>query len=108
ARTGVKAAILKCATDRPGLEPGVVRVLRAVAQVHRRTGAPISTHTNVTVRGGLGQQKIFAEEGVDLSRVIIGHCGDTDDLEYLHKIMEAGSYMGMDRFGAEKTSPEAS
>src|SRR5215472_17556681 len=36
AGTNVKAGILKCATDEPGLTPGVERTLRAVAQVHRR------------------------------------------------------------------------
>ena len=46
ADTGIKAAILKCATDEPGVTPGVERVLRAVAQAHRRTGVPISTHTH--------------------------------------------------------------
>src|SRR5207248_7830249 len=35
AGTRVKAGILKCATDEPGLTPGVERVLRAVAQAHR-------------------------------------------------------------------------
>jgi len=34
ADTGVRAGILKCASDRPGLTPGVERVLRAVAQAH--------------------------------------------------------------------------
>src|SRR5258708_36834222 len=38
----VKAAMLKCATDEPGITHGVERVLRAVAQAHRRTGVPIS------------------------------------------------------------------
>ena len=38
ADTGVKAAILKCATDEPGLTAGVERVLRAVAQAHRHSG----------------------------------------------------------------------
>lgn len=41
AGTGVKAAILKCATEAAGLTPGVERVVRAVAQAHRRTGVPI-------------------------------------------------------------------
>jgi phosphotriesterase-related protein len=101
ADTGVKAAILKCATDEPGLEPGVVRVLRVVAKVHRQTGVPISTHTHAGLRRGLEQQQIFTEEGVDLGRVVIGHSGDTDDLAYLRQLMEAGSYIGMDRFGLE-------
>ncbi|EUA85161.1 aryldialkylphosphatase [Mycobacterium ulcerans str. Harvey] len=46
ADTGVKAGILKCATDEPGITPGVERVLRAVAQTRKRTGVPISTHTH--------------------------------------------------------------
>ena len=101
AGTGVKAAILKCATDEPGLTPGVVRVLRAVAQAHRATGVPITTHTHAHTRRGLDQQRIFAEEGVDLHRVIIGHSGDTTDLDYLEELVAAGSYLGMDRFGLD-------
>jgi phosphotriesterase-related protein len=47
------------------------------------------------------QQRIFAEEGVDLSRVVIGHSGDTTDLDYLEELVAAGSYLGMDRFGVD-------
>jgi phosphotriesterase-related protein len=101
ADTGVKAAILKCATDRPGVTRGVERVLRAVAQAHLRTGVPISTHTHAPTERGLEQQKIFKEEGVDLSRVIIGHSGDTTDIGYLEKLIASGSYIGMDRFGID-------
>jgi phosphotriesterase-related protein len=101
AGTGVKAAILKCATDAPGMTPGVERVLRAVAQAHRATGVPITTHTHAHTRRGLEQQHVFAEEGVDLTRVIIGHSGDTTDLDYLEELIAAGSYLGMDRFGLD-------
>lgn len=105
ADTGVKAAILKCATDEPGVTPGVERVLRSVAQAHRATGVPISTHTHANTRRGLEQQQIFAAEGVDLSRVVIGHSGDTTDISYLEEIMATGSYIGMDRFGIEVMLP---
>lgn len=101
ADTGVKAAILKCATDDPGVTPGVERVLRAVAQAHRQTGVPISTHTHAASRRGLQQQAIFAEEGVDLTRVVIGHSGDTTDIAYLEELIANGSYIGMDRFGLD-------
>src|SRR5437773_5391757 len=87
ADTGVKAAILKCATDEPGVTPGVERVLRAVAQAHRATGVPISTHTHALTRVGLEQQRIFREEGVDLTRVVIGHSGDTSDVGYLEELI---------------------
>ncbi|MFN0089528.1 MAG: phosphotriesterase [Acidimicrobiales bacterium] len=96
---GLKAGILKCATDEPGVTEGVERVLRAVARAHRQTGAPISTHTHAPARRGLDQQRIFAEEGVDLSRVVIGHSGDTIEFDYLEQLLQAGSYLGMDRFG---------
>ena len=101
ADTGVKAGILKCATDAPGLTPGVERILRATAQAHRRTGVPISTHTHARRRVGLDQQRVFREEGVDLSRVVIGHSGDTTDLNYLGELIANGSYIGMDRFGID-------
>ena len=99
--TDIKAAILKCATDEPGLTPGVEKVLRAVARAHRRTGVPISTHTHVGTKRGLDQQRIFQEEGVDLGRVVIGHSGDSEDIDYLTSLIEAGSYIGMDRFGVD-------
>lgn len=101
ADTGLCAGIFKCATDRPGITKHVDKVLRAVARAHRRTGVPITTHTHAASKRGLEQQQIFREEGVDLSRVIIGHSGDTDDLEYLEQLLVAGSYLGMDRFGID-------
>ncbi len=79
--------------------------MRAVAQAHRRTGVPISTHTHAGTRRGLEQQRIFAEEGVDLSRVVIGHSGDTTDLAYLEELVGNGSYIGMDRFGVDVYLP---
>jgi len=101
ADTGVRAGILKCATDEPGITPGVERVLRAVAQAHRQTGIPITTHTHAPSRRGLEQQRVFADEGVDLTRVVIGHSGDTTDLGYLEELIANGSYLGMDRFGLD-------
>lgn len=97
--TGIKAGVLKSATDEAGMTPGVERVLRAVAKAHRRTGVPISTHTHPVTRRGLEQQAVLRDEGVDLARVVIGHSGDTTDCDYLAEICEAGSCIGMDRFG---------
>jgi len=101
ADTGIKAGVIKCATDAPGVTPGVERVLRCCARAHRQTGVPITTHTHARTKRGLEQQKIFKEEGVDLSRVVIGHCGDTDDIAYLEELMANGSTIGMDRFGID-------
>jgi phosphotriesterase-related protein len=105
AGTGVKAGLLKCATDAEGMTSGVERVLRAVAKAHRVTGTPIMTHTHAVSRRGLEQQKVLESEGVDLSRVLIGHCGDTTDLEYLTEVADRGSLLGMDRFGLDVLLP---
>jgi phosphotriesterase-related protein len=94
----VKASFIKVATAQNDINPGLERILRAAAKAHRRTGVPISTHTDGK-RGGIAQQDLFEEEGVDLSRVIIGHCGDSTDLDFLRGIMDRGSFAGMDRFG---------
>lgn len=106
AGTNVRAAILKCATDEVGLTPHVERVLRAVAHAHRETGAPITTHTHAPTRRGLEQQRVFEEEGVDLSRVVVGHTGDTTDLGYIEALIDAGSYVGLDRFGVDTVPME--
>lgn len=105
--SSVRAGILKCATDQPGLTPDVERILRAVAKAHRRSGVPISTHTHAPTERGLDQQRIFEEEGVDLSRVVIGHSGDTTDCDYLERLVANGSFIGMDRFGIDIQLPFA-
>jgi phosphotriesterase-related protein len=97
-RTGVRANVIKCATE-PEMHPANERVLRASAQAHRRTGVPICTHTFPANKTGLDQQRIFKEEGVDLSRTVIGHSDDSDDIDYLDQIIQNGSYCGMDRIG---------
>jgi phosphotriesterase-related protein len=99
AGTPLKAGELKCAIDTPGLRPGVERVMRAVARAHRMTGVPITVHTAPQAQTGLIVQRVLAEEGVNLEDVVIGHCGDTTDIDYLMRLADQGSILGMDRFG---------
>lgn len=103
--TGVKAAFLKCVIEEPGLTPGVERVMRAVGQTSSQTGAPITVHTNPHTGSGLVAQKVLKEEGVDLTKVVIGHSGDTDNLDYLMEVADNGSLLGMDRFGLDVYLP---
>lgn len=103
AGTGIRAGMLKCAIDEPGLRPGVERVMRAVARAHVQTGTPVTVHTAPLQQTGLIVQQVLSEEGVDLERVVVGHCGDTTDVDYLMKLADRGSILGMDRFGVEFT-----
>ncbi|QKW37376.1 phosphotriesterase [Actinomadura sp. NAK00032] len=105
AGTGVKAAFLKCAVDSPGLTPGVERILRAVAATHRETGAPITVHTESSVHAGREVVDVLRGEGVDLAKVVIGHAGDSNDLDYLMELADTGAILGMDRFGLDIINP---
>lgn len=99
AGTEVRAGLLKCAIDHQGMRPGVERVMRAVARAHRRTGAPITVHTHAESRQGDAVARVLADEGVDPARVVLGHSGDTTDVDYLADLADAGYLLGMDRFG---------
>ncbi|MCG8589509.1 MAG: phosphotriesterase-related protein [Proteobacteria bacterium] len=99
--TSSKAGIIKCATDHLGVTPLNKKTLQVAARLHRATGVPISTHTSSAEHTGLRQIEVFEEEGVDLRRVVIGHCGDTEELEYLESILRTGCFIGMDRFGLD-------
>lgn len=101
AGTGVRAAFLKCAVDEHGLTAGVERVLRAVAQAHQQTAAPVMVHTHAATRRALDVQRVLTEEGVAPRAVMLAHCGDSDDADHLSELAEAGFFLGMDRFGLE-------
>jgi len=103
--TPAKAGIIKAATDHLGVTDLNKKLLQVAARLHRATGVPISTHTDVHRHTGIAQQDVFESEGVDLSRVVIGHCGDTEDVEHLERILARGSFIGMDRFGLDFMLP---
>jgi phosphotriesterase-related protein len=99
--TDIKAAFLKCAADAAGVTENVEKIHRAVARASLQTGAPIMAHSMPAVSTGPRQVEIFKEEGVDLARVQIAHCGDTDDIAYIEGLIAQGVYVGLDRYGLE-------
>jgi phosphotriesterase-related protein len=105
AGTGVKAAFLKCAIDEHGLTPGVERAMRAVARAHAETGTPITVHTHPVSGTGRDVLRVLREEGADLTKVVLGHSGDTTDVDYLSEMADAGCLLGMDRFGLDMFLP---
>jgi phosphotriesterase-related protein len=103
--TDIKAAFLKCAADAVGVTEHVEKIHRAVARASVQTGAPIMAHSMPAVATGPRQVEIFEQEGVDLSRVQIAHCGDTDDIAYIEALIDRGVYVGLDRYGLEMFLP---
>jgi phosphotriesterase-related protein len=101
---GVRAAFLKCAIDDQGMTKDVERIMRAEAQAHRRTGAPMTIHTHPASKTGLEVHKVLSDEGVDPTRVVLGHSGDSTDADHLGELADLGYLLGMDRFGLNLTS----
>lgn len=103
--TEIRAAFIKCAADAAGVTANVEKIHRAAARASLRTGAPIMAHSMPAVGTGPRQVEIFREEGVELSRVQIAHCGDSADLDYLTALLDQGVYAGLDRYGLEVFLP---
>ena len=103
--TDIRAAFLKCAADAAGVTDHVEKIHRACARASVQTGAPIMAHSMPAVGTGPRQVEIFEEEGVDLSRVQIAHCGDSEDVAYIEGLLAKGVYVGLDRYGLEMYLP---
>jgi phosphotriesterase-related protein len=103
--TGVKAGFLKCAVERHGLIGDVPRILAAVAAASVETGSPVMVHTNAEHRSGLAALETLTDAGVDPTRIVIAHMGDSNDLNYLRAIADTGAWIGCDRFGIEHFNP---
>jgi len=103
--TQIKAAFLKCAADAAGVTEHVEKIHRAVARESVQTGASIMAHSMPAVGTGPRQVEIFKEEGVDMARVQIAHCGDSEDLDYIEGLIDSGVYVGLDRYGLEMYLP---
>jgi phosphotriesterase-related protein len=103
--TEIKAAFIKCAADEPGVTENVEKVHRAAARASVRTGAPIMAHSRPASETGPRQVEIFLEEGVEPSNIQIAHTGDTDDLDYIERLLETGVWIGLDRYGLEMFLP---
>ena len=99
--TDIKAGFIKIAADEPGVTENIEKVHRAAARACVQTGTPIMAHTRPASETGPRQIEILEEEGVDLTRVQLAHTGDTDDLDYIERVLDKGVFIGMDRYGLE-------
>jgi predicted metal-dependent phosphotriesterase family hydrolase len=104
--SGVRPGIIgEIGTDKAWVSALEERVHRAAARAARVTGLAISTH-GIASPVGLAQLRIFEEEGVDPSRVVIGHADSYPVLDHYLAILERGANLQFDflghRFGIEE------
>lgn len=97
AGTNVRPAILKCATGKCGVTESNELLLTAMAITQKETGLPLYCHNEHDLKTSYRQLKIFDRNGLDFEKIIIGHCSDSYDLEYLEEIAKAKVYLAFDR-----------
>lgn len=93
--TDIKPGVIKVATEQE-LTPFLENALRAAARASKATGVPVTTHTYAVGRGGEKQAEIFEAEGLSPASVCLGHCDESDDLDYLTGLAKRGYTIGMD------------
>lgn len=87
-RTPHRAGLIKIATDTQ-FTAREEKLFRAAAAAHRRTGAPILTHTEQGTLG-LEQASRLRDLGVDLGHVVISHLDRRPDVSYHREILSTG------------------
>lgn len=102
--TKIKPGVIKVATDHEGVTPFLEKALRAAARASNASGIPVTTHTYAADRIGEKQADIFESEGLNPAMVCLGHCDDTDDMNYLTGLLKRGYTIGMDHmtWGADE------
>lgn len=107
AGTGVHPGIIgEVGTDKPWISALEERVLRAAARASLATGMAISTHA-VMSPVGLAQLRVFEEEGVDPSRVVIGHADSYPVLDHYLAVLDRGANLEFDFIGHRFATEEA-
>lgn len=97
--TGVKAGVIgEVASGEPQMRPSEKNVLTAAAMAGKKTGVAVTTHCQL---GKLAQEQIeiFEQQGMDLTRVVLGHLDLANDRDYYEKILKTGVNIGFDTIG---------
>jgi phosphotriesterase-related protein len=98
-KTGIKPGVIgEIGTDAGWLNAQEERVFRAVARASKATGLAIMTHAAQT-QVGVAQLDLLSEEGVDVSRVVIGHADSYPYLDYHLALIGRGANIEFDLLG---------
>lgn len=104
--TDAKAGFLKSGSWDQLIHPLEEKVTRAVARAQLQTGAPIWLHTEAGTMG-MEMLDILEEEGVDLSKVAVGHSDRNADPYYHVQLAKRGAYVQFDGTSKIKYYPDS-
>lgn len=101
--TGVRAGFIgEVASDLPYITALEERSFRASGRAAARTGVMVSTHAPTWPTAGT-QIDILVQEGVDPSRIVIGHTDTVKALQYSIDLLERGVFVEYDCMMAVKS-----
>lgn len=95
-RTEHRAGAIKVAGSEGGPSERDARILRAAAEAHRRTGAPILSHCEHGT-GAMEQVQLLADAGVAPERLILGHVDKAPDPGYHRELAATGATLQYDQ-----------
>ncbi|WP_406206739.1 phosphotriesterase [Kitasatospora sp. NBC_01560] len=96
APAGVRAGLVKVAGDFHGLGEHTRRVMRAAAEAHHATGAPIAVHHELGTAAADVLELLCGRYGVPPQRVILGHLNRLPDLRLHRYLAASGAYLALD------------
>ncbi|MGX4668381.1 phosphotriesterase family protein [Cerasibacillus sp. JNUCC 74] len=104
--TKAKAGFLKAGSWNQMIHPLEEKVTRSVARAQLETGAPIWLHTEAGTMG-MEMLDILEDEGVDLTKVVVGHSDRNADPYYHLQLVRRGAYVQFDGSSKIKYYPDS-
>lgn len=101
--TGVQSGLIGEIGASWPLHPNEEKCIRAAAQAHRETGAPISIHPGHAADSPPTLLGILEEEGVDPARVMMSHIENRfrEELDHYRRLADRGCNLSFDTFGRD-------
>ena len=99
--TGIRPGVIgEIGVHRGWVTPIEERAHRAAARAQVATGLPMITHSTSS-QVAREQLTIFEDEGVDLTRVVVGHADSYPHLWYYLELIERGASLAFDNIGEQ-------
>lgn len=96
--TGILPGIFKAGVEEPGITDYNRKILHITGEAAGESGLPVFCHTCPKLKLGDEALDLLLETGLSPNRIIIGHSGDSGDVDYLESLLEKGVWLGLDRF----------
>ncbi|AEW93918.1 MULTISPECIES: phosphotriesterase family protein [Streptomycetaceae] len=93
---GVRAGLIKVAGAFHGLDDHARHVMRAAAEAHHATGAPIAVHHEMGTAVLDVLDLLCGQLAVPAHRVILGHLNRSPDLRLHHQAARSGAFLAFD------------